>query len=56
MIVAAPKAGKTTILKNCLSHSPPASDIHLMMLLVDERPEEVTDLKETIGGDAALHV
>ncbi len=52
MIVAAPKAGKTTILRKialAIRHQHP--DIHLMVLLVDERPEEVTDLKETIGGD-----
>ncbi len=52
MIVAAPKAGKTTILKKIalsLKHNHP--EVHSMMLLVDERPEEVTDLKETVGGD-----
>ena len=55
MIVAAPKAGKTTILKKiALAIRRQHPDIHLMMLLVDERPEEVTDLKETIGGDV-LH-
>ncbi|MGI6690862.1 MAG: transcription termination factor Rho [Christensenellales bacterium] len=52
MIVAAPKAGKTTILKKiALAIRKQHEDIHLMMLLVDERPEEVTDLKETVGGD-----
>ncbi len=52
MIVAAPKTGKTTILKKIalsLKHNHP--DIHTIMLLVDERPEEVTDLKDTVGGD-----
>ncbi len=52
MIVAAPKAGKTTILKKIalsLKHNHP--EVHSMMLLVDERPEEVTDLKETVGGE-----
>lgn len=52
MIVAAPKTGKTTILKKIalsLKHNHP--DIHAIMLLVDERPEEVTDLKDTVGGD-----
>jgi transcription termination factor Rho len=52
MIVAAPKAGKTTILKKiALSLKRNHPDVHTMILLVDERPEEVTDLKETVGGD-----
>lgn len=52
MIVAAPKAGKTTILRKiALAIRNQHPDIHLMVLLVDERPEEVTDLKESIGGD-----
>lgn len=52
LIVAPPKAGKTTILKKiALSVRDLHPEIHLMMLLVDERPEEVTDLKETVGGD-----
>lgn len=52
MIVAAPKAGKTTILKKiALSLKRNHPDVHSMMLLVDERPEEVTDLKESVGGD-----
>lgn len=52
MIVAAPKAGKTTILKKiALSLKRNHPDVHTMMLLVDERPEEVTDLRETVGGD-----
>ncbi len=52
MIVAAPKAGKTTILKKiALSLKRNHPDIHSMMLLVDERPEEVTDLKENVGGE-----
>lgn len=52
MIVAAPKAGKTTILKKiAMAIRKGHPGIHLMMLLVDERPEEVTDLKETVGGD-----
>lgn len=52
MIVAPPKAGKTTILKKiALSLKRNHPDVHTMMLLVDERPEEVTDLKETVGGD-----
>ena len=52
LIVAPPKAGKTTILKKiALSMRGLHPDVHLMTLLVDERPEEVTDLKETVGGD-----
>ncbi len=52
MIVAAPKTGKTTILKKiALSLKRNHPDIHTIMLLVDERPEEVTDLKDTVGGD-----
>lgn len=52
MIVAAPKVGKTTILKKiALSLKNNHPEVHTMVLLVDERPEEVTDLKETVGGD-----
>lgn len=52
LIVAPPKAGKTTILKKiALSLIQQHPQVHLMTLLVDERPEEVTDLKETVGGD-----
>ncbi len=52
MIVAAPKAGKTTILKKiALSLKRNHPEVHSMMLLVDERPEEVTDLKESVGGE-----
>ena len=49
MVVSPPKAGKTTVLKNIangiISSSP---DTHLMVLLVDERPEEVTDWQRTV--------
>ncbi len=52
MIVSQPKAGKTTLLKDVaksiLRNSP---DMHLIILLIDERPEEVTDIKEAIEGD-----
>ncbi|HIT90369.1 MAG TPA: transcription termination factor Rho [Candidatus Merdenecus merdavium] len=52
MIVSPPKAGKTTLLKDIatsiLANNP---DMHLIMLLIDERPEEVTDIKEAIVGD-----
>lgn len=52
LIVSPPKAGKTTLLKmiakaiqkNC-------KDMHIIILLVDERPEEVTDMKEEVKGD-----
>ena len=52
MIVSPPKAGKTTLLKkiaNSISANYPNS--HLMVLLVDERPEEVTDMKRSIKGE-----
>ena len=52
MIVSPPKAGKTTLLKeiakSILLNDP---DMHLIILLIDERPEEVTDIKEAIQGD-----
>lgn len=51
MIVSPPKAGKTTLLKqvaNAVTKNHP--DMHLMILLIDERPEEVTDIKEAIVG------
>ncbi|MDF2948085.1 MAG: transcription termination factor Rho [Sedimentibacter sp.] len=52
MIVAPPKAGKTTILKN-LANSIAANypEIEIIMLLIDERPEEVTDMKRNVKGD-----
>ncbi|MCQ2508604.1 MAG: transcription termination factor Rho [Dorea sp.] len=52
MIVSPPKAGKTTLLKEvALSISQNNPECHLIILLIDERPEEVTDIKETIEGD-----
>ncbi len=52
MIVSPPKAGKTTLLKDAaqsiLKNNP---DMHLIILLIDERPEEVTDIKEAIKGE-----
>ncbi len=51
MIVSPPKAGKTTLLKQiarAVTKSNP--DMHLIILLIDERPEEVTDIKEAIEG------
>ena len=51
MIVAPPKAGKTTLLKQiAVSISRKYRDMHLIVLLIDERPEEVTDIRETIEG------
>ena len=52
MIVAPPKAGKTTILKqiaNSITKNNP--EVELIVLLIDERPEEVTDMKRSITGD-----
>lgn len=52
MIVAPPKAGKTTLIKtiaNAISKNHP--EVKLIVLLIDERPEEVTDIKESIDGD-----
>ena len=49
MIVAPPKAGKTTLLKQIAKSVTKAHpEIHLIILLIDERPEEVTDIKESI--------
>lgn len=52
MIVSPPKAGKTTLLKEiaktvCTTHP----EMHIIILLIDERPEEVTDIKESIQSD-----
>ncbi len=52
MIVSPPKAGKTTLLKkiaNSITRNYP--EIELIVLLIDERPEEVTDMKRSIRGD-----
>ena len=52
MIVSPPKAGKTTLLKQiALSVRKNNPEVHLLILLIDERPEKVTDIKETIEGD-----
>ncbi len=51
LIVAPPKVGKTTLLKkiaNSITKNNP--DVELIMLLIDERPEEVTDMKRSISG------
>ena len=51
MIVSPPKAGKTTLLKEVAkSVKKNAPEVHLIILLIDERPEEVTDIKEAIEG------
>jgi transcription termination factor Rho len=52
MIVAPPKAGKTTLIKQIaqsIRHNNP--DVKLIVLLIDERPEEVTDIRRSIDGD-----
>ena len=52
MIVSPPKAGKTTLLKEVArSVKKNNPEMHLIILLIDERPEEVTDIKEAIEGD-----
>lgn len=51
MIVSPPKAGKTTLLKEiALSVQKTDPNIHLLILLIDERPEEVTDIRDAIAG------
>lgn len=52
LIVAPPKAGKTTIMQqiaNAIKENNP--EVHLMVVLVDERPEEVTDMKRAVEGE-----
>ena len=52
MIVSQPKSGKTTLLKQIANAVTKNNlEMHLMILLIDERPEEVTDIKESITGD-----
>ena len=52
MIVSQPKAGKTTLLKDIAkSVLQNNKNMHMIILLIDERPEEVTDIKEAIKGD-----
>lgn len=52
LIVAPPKAGKTSLLKNVAnSIAKNHPDVELIVLLIDERPEEVTDMRESINGD-----
>ena len=52
LIVSPPKAGKTLVLQaiaNAIAHNNP--EVHLMVVLVDERPEEVTDMQRTVKGE-----
>lgn len=52
MIVSPPKAGKTTLLKQVAnSIKKNCKDMHLIILLIDERPEEVTDIREEVEGE-----
>lgn len=52
MIVSPPKAGKTTLLKQVArAIRKNNADMHMIILLIDERPEEVTDIKEAIEGE-----
>lgn len=54
MIVSPPKAGKTTLLKqiaNSITTNHP--EVHLLVLLIDERPEEVTDIRRSVDGEVA---
>ncbi len=52
LIVSPPKAGKTSVMKQ-IAHSIEVNnpDVHLMVLLVDERPEEVTDMRRSVNGE-----
>jgi len=55
LIVSPPKAGKTTVLKeiaNSITHNNP--ECHLIVVLVDERPEEVTDMQRSVKGDVVF--
>ncbi len=55
LIVSPPKAGKTTVMKQ-IAHSIEANnpEVHLMVLLVDERPEEVTDMRRSVKGGEVI--
>jgi transcription termination factor Rho len=55
LIVSPPKAGKTTVMKQ-IAHSIEINnpDVHLMVLLVDERPEEVTDMRRSVKGGEVI--
>src|SRR5690606_15130858 len=52
LIVAPPRTGKTVLLQNiahAISHNHP--EVYLIVLLIDERPEEVTDMQRTVKGE-----
>ena len=52
LVVSPPKAGKTTVLKHIANGTAAnASDIHLMVVLIGERPEEVTDMRRSVKGE-----
>ena len=51
MIVSPPKAGKTTLIKQVANIIKRDKDMHLIILLIDERPEEVTDIMEEVTGE-----
>lgn len=52
LVVSPPKAGKTTMLKHiCQSASASEMGLHVMCLLIDERPEEVTDMRRSVDGE-----
>lgn len=52
LIISPPKAGKTTLLKSIASSiQTNYPDVHLIILLIDERPEEVTDIKDSVHGN-----
>ncbi|MGI6359250.1 MAG: transcription termination factor Rho [Bacillota bacterium] len=55
LLVSPPKAGKTTLLKqiaNAITQNHP--EVHLIVLLIDERPEEVTDMQRSVTGDSEV--
>ncbi len=55
LLVSPPKAGKTTLLKqiaNAITKNHP--EVHLIVLLIDERPEEVTDMQRSVTGDSEV--
>ncbi len=55
LIIAPPKAGKTTLVKEIARSVASASDLCLIILLVDERPEEVTDIRSAVEGTEVIY-
>jgi transcription termination factor Rho len=51
LIVSPPKAGKTMLLQNIATPSPQPPRVHLIVLLIDERPEEVTEMQRSVRGE-----